>query len=315
MALPLMNCGSSQHDPNEAYYLVAFNRKIPYWQAAAAGIGKAAGEMKVKWEFVGPDTYDVEAERQEFRRIVSQGKPSGILVSAASPEAMKPDIDAAVAQGIPVITIDADDPSSKRLLFVGTNNYDVGQMGAKVVVKQLNGKGNVVIFTVANQLNLKDRLQGYEQVFRAAPGIKITEVVDMKGDPRLAFDRTMDILDKGKPEADAFVCLEAQSCPEVAEVLTRKQVQGKTVVAMDTDPRTLEFIQKGVIAATVAQKPYTMAYFGVKLLDQIHHDNLPSLLVNFSQDTRSPLPSLVDTGATMIDKSNVDGFLKSAVEK
>jgi ribose transport system substrate-binding protein len=315
MALPLMNCGGSQHDPIEAYYLVTFNRKIPYWQAAAAGIGKAAGEMKVKWEMVGADAHDVEAERQEFQRIVRQGKPSGILVSAAVPGAMKPDIDAAVAQGIPVITIDADDPGSKRLLFIGTNNYDVGQMGARVVVKQLNGKGNVVIFTVADQVNLKDRLQGYEQVFRSAPGIKVTEVIDMKGDPRLAFDRTMEILEKGKPAADAFVCLEAQSCPEVAEVLTRQKVSGKTVVAMDTDTRTLEFIQKGVIAATIAQKPYTMAYFGVKLLDQIHHDKPASLLVDFAQDTRSPLPSLVDTGATLIDKSNVDGFLKAAVEK
>jgi ribose transport system substrate-binding protein len=310
-----MNCGGSQHDPTEAYYLVAFNRKIPYWQAAAAGIGKAAGQMKVKWEMVGPDTHDAEAERQEFQRIVRQGKPSGILVSAATPGALKADIDAAIAQGIPVITIDADDASSKRLFFIGTNNYDAGQMGAKVVEKQLNGKGNVVIFTVADQANLKDRLQGYEQVFRNTPGIKITEVVDMKGDPRLAFDRTMDILDKGQPAADAFVCLEAQSCPEVAEVLTRQKVEGKTVVAMDTDPRTLEWIQKGVIAATVAQKPYTMAYFGVMLLDQIHHNKPATLDINFAQDTRSPMPSLVDTGATLIDKSNVDGFLKAAVEK
>jgi len=53
----------------------------------------------------------------------------------------------------------------------------------------------------------------------------------------------------------------------VAEVLSRKYVKNKLVVAMDTDPLTLEWIQKGVIAATVAQKPYTMAFYGLKNLD------------------------------------------------
>jgi ribose transport system substrate-binding protein len=107
------------------------------------------------------------------------------------------------------------------------------------------------------------------------------------------------------------VCLEARACPEVAEVLSRNKITGKTIVAMDTDARTLEWIQKGLIAATIAQKPYTMAYFGVVALDQLRHYKLPSLEVNWAQDTRSPLPSFIDTGATLIDKNNVEAFLKA----
>jgi ABC-type sugar transport system substrate-binding protein len=37
----------------------------------------------------------------------------------------------------------------------------------------------------------------------------------------------------------------------------------KVVMAMDTDPDTLEWIQKGVIAATISQKPYSMALVGL----------------------------------------------------
>ena len=310
LALPLLNCGGSEHDPTEAYYLVTTNTKIPYWQAAAAGLEQAASEFKVRWETVGPETYDPQAQKHEFQRVLSQRKPSGILVSPADPEVMKPEIDAAIAQGIPVITMDSDAPASKRLLFIGTNNYDAGQMGASVVAKQLQGKGNVVVFTMPGQANLKERLHGYEQVFRGHPGIKIVEVVDMKGAATIAFDKTDEMVSKKAP-VDAFVCLEAQSCPEVAEVLSRNQVKGKTVVAMDTDPRTLEWIQKGLIAATIAQKPYTMAYYGTKLLDQLYHHKLPSLEVNWAQDARSPLPSFIDTGTTLIDKNNVDAFLKA----
>lgn len=308
-ALPLFNCGGSAHDPTEAYFLVTTNTKIPYWQAASAGLSQAAGEMKVQYEMLGPDTYDPQAEVQEFRKVLTQRKPSGILVSAGDPALMKPEIDAAIAQGVPVITMDSDAPASKRLMFIGTDNYNAGRMGAAILIKELQGKGNVVVYSIPEQANLQDRWRGYEDSLRSHPGIKVLETVDMKGDPRVAFDHTKDLLDKKSP-VDAFVCLEALSCSEVAEVLNREQVKGKALVAMDTDQRTLEWIQKGVIAGTIAQKPYTMAYFGTQVLDIIHHHKPVSLNADWRDDTRSPIPAFIDTGATSIDRTNMESFLK-----
>jgi len=57
MAL-LTSCSQSRHAGDERYYLVATNIKFPYWQAAADGLNKAASEMKVTAELVGPDKYD-----------------------------------------------------------------------------------------------------------------------------------------------------------------------------------------------------------------------------------------------------------------
>ena len=122
--LTLMGCGSSPHSPEEKYYLVATNIKIPYWQKAGAGLLKAAAGMQIKAEMVGPETYDPKAQQEEFRRIVGEKvKPAGILISPGDPALLKGDIDAAIAQGIPVITIDSDAAESKRLLFIGTDNY------------------------------------------------------------------------------------------------------------------------------------------------------------------------------------------------
>lgn len=317
LAIPLLSCGGgSRHDVEEAYYLVTTNKSIPYWQSAAAGLTDAATKLGVKFELVATDAYDPNGEKTEFKKLLSRPvKPTGILVSPADPEGMAPLIDEAVAQGIPVVTIDTDAPASKRLLFIGTNNYEAGRMGGEVVAKALNGKGNVVVFTMPGQVNLRERLNGYEQVFRANPGIKIVEVVDMKGDPRITFDRTKEILDSGTPAVDAFVCLEAQSCPEVADVVSRHTAKNKLIVGMDTDPRTLDWIRKGVIAATIAQKPYTMAYFGTQVLDSLYHNKLEALQADFKQDARAPLPSLVDTGATLVDKSNVDSFRAGETQK
>jgi ribose transport system substrate-binding protein len=310
LALPLLNCGGAQHSPDEKYFVIATNIKIPYWQAAAAGMRQAASQLEVKWEFVGPDTYDPKAEREEFRRVLAQ-KPSGILISPADPELMTLEINAAIAQGIPVITFDSDAPASKRLLFIGTDNYKAGQMGAQLAAKLMQDKGNVAVYTMPGQANLNERLRGYREVFASKPHIKIFELIDVKGDPRIAFDKTREILEKAKDKVNAFVCLEATACAEVAEVLDRYKVEGKVVVAMDTDQLTLEAIQKGIIAATIAQKPFTMAYMGLKMLDDLHHHKPPSLGGQWEQDPFAPVPMMIDTGATLIDKSNLNLFIQA----
>jgi ribose transport system substrate-binding protein len=306
--IPILGCSGSLHSADEKYVLIATNIQLPYWKAAAAGMAKGAVQMHVRTEVAGPDNFDPKAEQEAFRKAVA-AKPTGILISPADPELLKADIDQAIGQGIPVITIDSDAPGSKRLLFIGTDNFKAGQIGGGLLVKQLNGKGNVIVLSMPEQANLKDRLRGYQEAFAAHPQMKITEVVDIKGDPRIAFDKTMEILKKDAAKVDAFACLEAVACPEVGDVLERNKIN-KVVVAMDTDPRTLEWIQKGRISATIGQKSYTMAYYGLKMLGDVHQEKIP-LDGNFVQDSFSPLPTFVDTGVTLIDKSNVDTFLKA----
>jgi ribose transport system substrate-binding protein len=304
---PLLSCGTG-HDANERYVLISVNIKVPYWKPAAAGFMQAASELKVRAEFLGPDKYDPQAQQQAFRQAV-QEKATGILISVADPNLMKNEIDSAIAAGIPVITIDSDAPSTKRLFFIGTDNYQVGMTGGRRLAQELHGKGNVVVFTMPEQPNLKERLRGYRDALEDYPQIKITRIADIKGDPRIAFDTAGEILGNDKKEhVDAFVCLEALAGKEVATVLDNNGVKNKVVMAMDTDPDTLEGIRKGTIAATISQKPYTMAYVGLKMLDDLYHHKLKNLDTDWSTDSFAPIPAFVDTGSTLIDKSNLDAF-------
>jgi ribose transport system substrate-binding protein len=305
--LSLTGCTGNGHEPSEKYILVADNTKISYWQTAAQGLSHAAAEMKVKSEVQGPDGHDPQAEHDAFKRAVAE-KPSGILISAADPNILTPDINSALDQGVPVITIDADAENSKRLFFIGTDNYNAGTIGGKLAAKLMNGKGNVVVLTLPGQSNLKDRLQGYQAAFAEHPDIKIIQTIDINGNSDVAFDNAKKMLE-GKTKVDAFVCLEAISCPAVADVVSRASMAGKvTIIAMDTDPATIEWINKGVISATIAQKPWTMAYYGAKLLDDIHH-HMPSPLANdWSKSVYSPVPTFVDTGAFVVDKTNISAL-------
>jgi ribose transport system substrate-binding protein len=285
---------------------VAANIKVQYWQTGAAGLIRAARDIGVAAEVVGPDTFDPKAQHEAFQHAVTK-KPAGILVSATDVKLLQPDIDSAVDQGIPVVSIDSDAAASKRLLFIGTNNHQVGLMGGKLAVKLTGGKANVVMYTIPGQPNLEERLRGYRDAFAEAPGMKITQIIDMKGDEGTTFDATKEVIN-GKNKPDALICLEAIACKVVADVLNREHVTGKTVIAMDTDRPTLDWVQKGVIAATLAQRPYTMAYFGLQILDDIHHSK--TLVKGAPTNTFATLPVFIDTGTALIDKSNVDEFIK-----
>lgn len=304
--------GCSRHDNSERYILVTVNSKLPYWQTAAAGLAKAAALYGVKFDIRGPETYDPQAEAKEFRDAVAL-KPAGLLVSVADAAVMKPEIDAAMSAGIPVITIDSDAPESQRLFFIGTNNLEAGRLGGGRVVEKLHGKGNVVFYTMP-QTNMEQRLKGYKDVFADHPGIKIVEVFNIKGDSGNAFDRTTHYLrDKSAEKIDAFICLEASSGKDVAEAVRREKATDRLIIAMDVDEATLNLIKDGVIDSTISQKPFTMAFYGLKALDDIHHYPV-DLRADYSSNSFAPVPAFVDTGVSLVDKINVDIFLKSRSE-
>ena len=303
--------GCSRHSSAEHFYLVAANTKLTYWQSASAGLDKIAKAYDVHADMRGPATFDPQGQVDEFRAVVAL-KPAGILVSVADEKLMQPEIDAAINAGIPVITVDSDAPNSRRLYFIGTNNRQAGRLGGRALVQKMGGKGNVVFYTNPGQPNLDERLNGYKDILADSPNIHIKEIVDIKGQSTAAFDYAEHALPlTGKDRVDAFVCLEASAGKDVGEVLRRANTKDRVVIAMDVDKDTLGLVKEGVIAATIAQKPFTMAYVGVKMLDDLYHYPLPSLTKVYEVDPFAPIPAFIDTGSALVDSSNVDQFLQA----
>jgi ribose transport system substrate-binding protein len=305
--------GCQRHSHSETYYLVANNLQLPYWQTAAEGFNKAAADYHVVAKVVGPTTYDPQAQLTELQHAIA-AKPSGILISVADASSFQSDINAAIDAGIPVITMDSDAPHSHRLYFIGTNNLQAGRLGGQRVVDRLPGaRGNVVFFSMPGQPNLDERFKGYQEIFSDHPGIKTVEVVDIKGESTAAFDKTEQYMRQTGPQKiDAFICLEASAGKEVGTVLKRDNAKDRLLIAMDIDPDTLSLIKDGVIDATIAQKPYTMGFIGLRALDQVFHDGPKTFRTDFSVDPFSPFPVFVDTGTAVVDKVNVDLYTNSA---
>jgi len=313
LGLMLVSCQKAFHEETERYYFVAANINLPYWQEAQAGFENSGRGLGVKVEFTGPTTYAPEEQLAAFRQAVA-ARPSGILLAPTRPELFNKEIDAAMQAGIPVICVDSDAPDSRRILFIGTDNVHAGNQSGRRLAEILKGEGQIVLITIPGQLNLEERRRGVEAAFQKYPGMKITKTIDDKGDPRIANDEISAILDK-KEEIDGILCIEASGGAGAAEALHRLNMDGKIpVVAMDKSQETLDWISRGSIAATVAQKSYTMAFYGLRFLDDLHHN-----VVHEFKDWRtapvSPLPAYVDTGTAVIDQKNLAEFRAAAAER
>jgi len=309
----LISCQKAFHQENERYIFVAANITLPYWQEAKAGFMDAAHQLGVKAEFTGPDSYSPQEELEAFQKAVEK-QPAGILVSPARPDIFKDAIDKAIKAGIPVICVDSDAPESRRILFVGTDNYLAGLESGKRLASLLHGQGRVVLITIPGQQNLDERVRGVEDALKKYSNLKIIERLDDRGDPRSANDQISVLLDK-KEKIDGIVCVEASGGPGAAEALHRLNLDGKIpIVAMDKSPETLDFLSQGAITATVAQKPYTMSFYGVKFLDDLHH-NIVHEFNDWRTAPASPLPTRVDTGTAVIDSTNLAAFRAAEVSR
>jgi len=300
----MTSCQTPYHEDGERYVFVASNVNIPYWQEAQAGLTDASKQMGVKAELTGPDKFDPQEQLKAFQKAV-ESKPSGIMISVTRPELLQDAINTAVAQGIPVITVDSDAPSSKRVMFVGTDSYRAGSESGKRMADILKGQGQVVVISIPGQLNMDERARGVNDTLKKYPGIKIAQTIDDNGDPRVAND-SMSALLKAKAKIDGIICLEASGGSGAAEALHRLDLK-IPIVSFDKDPETLDWIDRDGISATITQKPYVMAYYALKFADDLHH-NAVHEFKDWRTAPASPMPTFVDTGTAVLNKSNVKEF-------
>jgi ribose transport system substrate-binding protein len=103
-------------------------------------------------------------------------------------------IDGAITLGIPVICIDSDAPNSRRVLFIGTDNFRAGMESGGRMGEILKGQGRIVIVSIPVQNNLDERVRGVNEALKKFPGIKVAQTIDDKGDPRSANDQISTLL-------------------------------------------------------------------------------------------------------------------------
>jgi ribose transport system substrate-binding protein len=262
------------------------NNPATFWTIVEAGCRKAEGETGVEVIFRKPDSGDPAKQKEIIDNLLSQDIKA-LAVSVIDPKGQRSHLDE-IAAKVPLLTQDNDAPESKRLCYIGTNNYEAGRAVGKLV-KEVMPDGGVIAIFVGQQepLNARQRRQGtLDELADKSPPPNINEIVstpdrEMYGKYRLhgtftdqpvgeqkAQQNATDVLTELRGEKNlCLIGLWAYNPPAILSAVKDQKRTGEVkIVGFDEDFATLKGIADGHIYATVVQDPFGFGYEGVKLL-------------------------------------------------
>jgi len=110
-------------------------------------------------------------------------KVDAIITTPTSPTALIPALKKARAAGIKVILLASTIKSQDYDALVTVDDVAFGRAGAEWLVKQLNGKGDIIVLNgIAGLSTSDDRFKGAKEVFDQYPDIKIVAAVNASWD-------------------------------------------------------------------------------------------------------------------------------------
>ena len=300
------NATAAKDTSKQLYIEVSALGSLDYFYDHKLGMELAGKCLGVRTEYLGPSDYDMAAMVTVLEQSVAR-KPSGLVVVGFEPS-LNAVVDKAAAAGIPVVTVDADLPGSKRVAFVGTGNYRAGFEGGKKLASLLGGTGKVALMTKPGQSNLEERIKGYQDALAKA-GVQVVQVADTQSDPTVAAQAAAALLQKYRDLA-GIACVEAAGGTGAATAVKEAGKVGKVkIVAMDRGNDVLEYIKDGVISATVAQQTALMPFYAVQILYNLNNYKIPISSDNAKAGI-SGTPEVIDTGVIIIDQTNYEYFMR-----
>jgi ribose transport system substrate-binding protein len=208
--LPLLVARPSWAQTSGKTYKIALSNSYigNKWRLEMENVFKAALAMEPFKSQVQGSIYnsgnDVSKQSQQISNLIAE-EVDAIVIDAASPTALNGIVHQATSRGILVVCFD-NAVTAPSAIKVNISQYDLGKGWAEWIVKQINGKGNVIMVTgvAGTQVDL-DRNKGAESVWAQNPGVKVVNRFTGMWDSSTAERNTAAVL-PSLPKIDAIWC-------------------------------------------------------------------------------------------------------------
>jgi len=255
--------------------VILINGDSPYWDAARAGMEKAAEDFKLAAAGYAAvmESNDATPAGQidKLRQFGSQSDIVAVAVSAvdATNAAIADEMARLRSQGVHVIALDNDVDRnafrSAREFYLGTDNLAAGvELGLAGKALLPDGGDFVDFVGRTGAQNASDRMDG----FRDAAGEKFKELDRMADefDRSKAQDNVRHAL-RNFPGVKALVGIYSYNAPAIVDVVRQLGVRDQVkILTFDAEMGAIEQMGQGMIDAMVVQDPYNMGYLGVRLM-------------------------------------------------
>ena len=257
LALAIMGCKSETAGGSGKKLKLAFvsNNAATFWTIARSGCEAAEKELgNVEVDFRIPSSGGAAEQQTILDDLLAKGV-DGIAVSPVDPGNQTAFLNKIAEQTL-LICHDSDAPDSKRVAYIGTDNFAAGVEAGKLIKEALPDGGKIMIFVGATDAeNAKQRSGGIKKELE---GSKV-EVIDVRTDDTdlvRAQKNAEDTLVK-YPDIACLVGLYNYNGPAILNAVRSAGKQGKVkIVCFDENDETLEGVASGDIYGTVVQQPF-----------------------------------------------------------
>jgi simple sugar transport system substrate-binding protein len=234
----------------------------PFWSVVKKGVDDAGTLMGVEVQYQAPQTFDMVAMKQLIDAAVAS-QPDGLVVSIPDAEALGDSIKAAVAAGIPVISMDSGLEVSKELgalLHMGIDEYPSG-FAAGEKMKELGKKSGACVNHEVGNVALDLRCQGFADALDGN-----SQVIATSMDPTEIKSGVTGYLQQ-HPEVDAVLTAGAIPFdPALAAVEEAGLADQIAIGSFDLSPTMLQAIDEGRALFGIDAQQYLTGYYPVVFL-------------------------------------------------
>jgi ABC-type sugar transport system substrate-binding protein len=276
----LNGCGRSSDDQTLTIGFMPKLVPIDYFGACRRGAEEAAEELHVKLEYNGPDKADVIEQKRLLNQWIHSGRFDCICVACNDPDVIAPTLRDARAEGIQVVTYDADTQSDARQFFVNMATYEnVAHAMVDAMADELEpkGSGKVGILTsyinAPNQREWAQRIRAYAK--QKYPRMELLPETEHGEDRTLGVSKAKALI-QATEDLRGIIGLTSVAVPAAAEAVRQSEKKGIIKVVGVSTPKVMrDYVKDGTVNTVILWNPVDLGYLTVHVAVRVKKNDMP----------------------------------------
>lgn len=262
LAVGTLFAGGENEEKGAVYGLSLSTLNNPFFVTLKEGAESKAAELGIT--LVIMDSQDDSAKEAVNMEDLIQQEVDAILVNPTDADAIVPSVMKANVAGIPVFTIDRGATDGEVTAHVASDNVAGGKMAAEFLLEAIGGSGKVVeLEGIAGTSAARDRGEGFNAVVGAASGVEVVARQTANFNRAEGLSVFENIL-QAQPEVDGVFAHNDEMILGAIEAAKAAGRGAIVFVGFDAVDDAVAAVEKGFLAATVAQQPAMIGSLGVE---------------------------------------------------
>lgn len=209
--------------------------------------------------------YSLSQQLHAIDGLMAEGI-NGLAISPYNDPSIREKINELYDMGIPVVTLNTDIENSRRIAYVGSHFYRSGETAGGLMRLMTHGDVRVGIISGSRDILCHtERIAGFQNAIAPCDNIRIIDTLNNEDDETKSYDLTAGLLNR-HPEINALYFTAGGVYGGCRAITDAGREHDTTVITYDMVDTTREYIEKGLIAATICQQPFLQGYKPLEIL-------------------------------------------------